>query len=46
MLVGENPNSLTDAPIIHRLSGGLSTVIAFPQSDDPKKNASQFIVPD
>ncbi|GAA1269455.1 hypothetical protein GCM10009589_24040 [Arthrobacter pascens] len=34
------PKSRTDKPMIHKLNGGLSTVMELPQSEDPKKNAA------
>ena len=34
-----SPNSRTDNPITHNAAGGLSTVIQFPASSDPKNHA-------
>ena len=40
-----NPNSRADSSMIHRDPGGLSTVMKFDESTDPKKNAFQLFVP-
>jgi hypothetical protein len=45
MLQGFKPNAHTDADITQRLSGGLSTLMALPGSDDEKKNAVQSCEP-
>src|ERR1700722_19578921 len=45
MLNELSPNRRTETSINHKLIGGLSTVIEFAESDDPKKNASQFDEP-
>ncbi|CAM5444673.1 hypothetical protein SRIMM317S_02719 [Streptomyces rimosus subsp. rimosus] len=39
------PKSRTDRAIGHRAAGGLSTVMEFAASDDPKKNAVQLAEP-
>lgn len=39
------PKSRTDRAIGHRAAGGLSTVMEFPASDEPKKNAFQLSPP-
>ena len=39
------PNSLTDSAMGHSESGGLSTVIVLPASDEPKKKAFQLVDP-
>jgi hypothetical protein len=41
----ENPKTRALRAISHRAAGGLSTVIAFAESRDPKRNASQFSEP-
>ena len=41
----ENPNSRADAVITHSAAGGLSTVIAFPESSDPNSHAFHDCVP-
>ena len=40
-----SPNSRTDNAIGHSEAGGLSTVIVFAASDEPKKNAFQLFEP-
>ncbi len=40
-----NPNSRTERPVTHSAAGVLSTVIAFPASDEPKNQAVQFSAP-
>ena len=41
MLHEDSPKILTDRPITHSDSGGLSTVIEPAMSEEPKKNAFQ-----
>ncbi len=36
------PNRRADRPMTHRAAGGLSTVMKFEASEDPKKNAFQL----
>ena len=45
MLNELSPKSLIDSAMNQRLIGGLSTVIEFAASEEPKKNASQFTEP-
>jgi hypothetical protein len=45
MLQLEKPNSLPDSPITHSDAGGLSTVMKFAGSSEPKNSAFQLIVP-
>jgi len=45
MLQELRPNNLAESSITHREAGGLSTVMKFDASDDPKKNAFQLLVP-
>lgn len=40
-----SPNSRTDSAIGHREAGGLSTVMEFPASEEPKKKAFQLSEP-
>jgi hypothetical protein len=40
-----SPNSRTERPVTHSAVGVLSTVIAFPASDEPKNQAVQFSLP-
>ena len=42
---GLNPNRRPDNAITQRAAGGLSTVIEFPESSEPKSNAFQLCVP-
>ncbi len=44
-LVDEKPNTRADSTITHSEAGGLSTVMKFDESREPKKNASQDFVP-
>ncbi len=39
------PKIRTDRAIGHRVAGGLSTVMAFAESSEPKKNAFQLWLP-
>jgi len=39
------PNSLPDSAITHRAAGGLSTVMALPESSEPNNHAFQSCVP-
>ena len=39
------PKMRTDRDITHRAAGGLSTVMEFPASEEPKRNASQLWLP-
>ena len=39
------PNSLPDNAITHMAAGGLSTVMALPESSDPNSQAFQSWVP-
>ena len=41
----ENPNTRADSPITHSAAGGLSTVMKFSESSDPKNHAVQSLVP-
>ena len=41
----ENPKSLAEAVITHSAAGGLSTVIALPESSEPKSHAVSDCVP-
>ena len=45
MLHELTPNSRADSPMTHSEAGGLSTVMKFAASDEPKKNAFQLFVP-
>jgi len=45
MLHEFSPNTRTETAIAHRDIGGLSTVIEFAASDDPKKKAFQLCEP-
>ena len=45
MLALEKPNSRPDSSITHSDAGGLSTVMKFEESIEPKKNAFQLLVP-
>jgi hypothetical protein len=45
MLHDEKPKIRPDSAITHSEAGGLSTVIAFAGSSEPKKNAVQSLVP-
>ena len=45
MLALENPKTLPDRAITHSDAGGLSTVMKFDESSEPKKNAFQLFVP-
>ena len=40
-----SPNIHTDRAISHIDAGGLSTVIALPESEDPHRNAHQLFEP-
>lgn len=40
-----NPSSRPDSPITHSAAGGLSTVMALPESSDPNSSAFQLCVP-
>ncbi len=40
-----NPNSLPDNAMTHSAAGGLSTVMALPESSDPNSHAFQSWVP-
>jgi hypothetical protein len=40
-----SPKIRTDRAIGHRAAGGLSTVMEFPASDEPKKKAFQLSLP-
>ena len=44
-LHGENPKSRAEAVITHSAAGGLSTVIALPESSEPKSHALSDCVP-
>ncbi|GGH93212.1 hypothetical protein GCM10007170_13560 [Arthrobacter liuii] len=44
--MGVNPNIFVEISITHKLSGGLSTVMELPQSEDPKNAEPKFCVPD
>ncbi len=39
------PKTRADSSMAHSEAGGLSTVMKFDASDDPKKNAFQLFVP-
>ena len=41
----EKPNSRPESAITHSEAGGLSTVMKFDESIEPKKNAFQLLVP-
>ena len=41
MLQEFSPNRRTERPVIHRAAGGLSTVMALAESDEPKNHAVQ-----
>ena len=45
MLHEERPKMRADISITQRAAGGLSTVMKFDESDEPKKNAFQLLVP-
>ena len=45
MLPLEKPNRRPDSSITHSDAGGLSTVMKFEASIEPKKNAFQLFVP-
>ena len=45
MLALENPKIRPDSAITHSDAGGLSTVMKFDESSEPKKNAFQLLVP-
>jgi len=45
MLHELTPKARADISITHSAAGGLSTVMKFEASDDPKKNAFQLFVP-
>ena len=45
MLHELTPKIRAEISITHRDAGGLSTVMKFEESDDPKKNAFQLLVP-
>ena len=45
MLHGLTPKTRADSPMTHSDAGGLSTVMKFAESNDPKKNAFQLLVP-
>ncbi len=45
MLAELSPNNRTDRAISHSEAGGLSTVIEFPGSREPNRNAVQSIDP-
>ena len=45
MLALENPKIRADSAITHSDAGGLSTVMKFDESSEPKKNAFQLFVP-
>jgi len=39
------PKTRPDSSMTHSDAGGLSTVIRLPESNEPKKNAFQLLVP-
>ena len=41
----ENPNSRAESPITHSDAGGLSTVMKFDESSEPKNHAFHDFVP-
>ncbi len=45
MLHDERPKMRADISMTHSAAGGLSTVMKFDESDEPKKNAFQLLVP-
>ena len=45
MLHELRPNTRAESSITQSDTGGLSTVMKFEESEDPKKNASQLLVP-
>ena len=45
MLHDDSPNSRTESPMSHSAAGGLSTVMKFAASNDPKKKALQLCEP-
>ena len=45
MLQAFTPKRRAEMPITQSDTGGLSTVMEFDASDDPKKNAFQLLVP-
>jgi hypothetical protein len=45
MLHAFTPKSRADISITHNEAGGLSTVMKFEESEDPKKKAFQLLLP-
>ena len=45
MLALEKPKTRPDSAITHSDAGGLSTVMKFDESSEPKNNAFQLFVP-
>ena len=45
MLHELSPKIRAEISMTHKAAGGLSTVMKFEASDDPKKNAFQLLVP-